>query len=153
MNGDYHISLAASTLDSTSSKCGPFVSILLAGNGGRVMGPVVNALGQTSSDLGCLRDLCAHMEYSRMTHRQAKALYLHQLNRKWGHNISHGPVGPASFSTAYGTTWLGARDHKEEVTTIARQMPTLMNHMHSLVSLTQYIQGRTKPAALSPLIY
>ena len=49
-----------------------------------------------SSDLGSLRDLCAHalaakhVEYYRMTHAQAKALYRHQLNRKWGHTIARG---------------------------------------------------------------
>ena len=53
-------------------------------------------LGEASSDLGSLRDLCAHelaakhVEYYRMTPGQANSLYRHQLNRKWGHTIARG---------------------------------------------------------------
>ena len=52
--------------------------------------------GEASSDLGSLRDLCAHelaakhVEYYRMTPGQANSLYRHQLNRKWGHTIARG---------------------------------------------------------------
>ena len=100
VNSDYHAS--ARRLDSRlhgtqSSERGPFESTLFEyGNGGRVLGPVVGAFGEASSDLGSLRDLCAHelaakhVEYYRMTHGQARALYRHQLNRKWGHTIARG---------------------------------------------------------------
>ncbi len=56
----------------------------------------VGAFGEASSDLGSLRDLCdhvlaaKHVEYYRMMHAQAKALYRHQLNRNWGHTIASG---------------------------------------------------------------
>ena len=100
VNTDYHSS--ARRLDTRlhgtqSNERGPFVSTLFEyGIGGRVLGPVVGAFGEASSDLGRLRDLCAHalaakhVEYYRMTHAQAKALYRHQLNRKWGHTIARG---------------------------------------------------------------
>ena len=47
-------------------------------------------------------------------------------------------VGPASFSTAYGTMW----EHKEGASTTARLRPTLTTHMNSLVSLTLHMQGK-----------
>ena len=79
------------------SERGPFVSTLHEyGNGGRVLGPAIGAFGEASSDLGSLRDLCAHelaakdVEYYRMSHGQARALYRPQLNRKWGHTIARG---------------------------------------------------------------
>ena len=100
MNTDYHLSARRldTRLHSTqSNERGPFVSTLFEyGIGGRVLGPVVGAFGEASSDLGSLHDLCAHalaakhVDYYRMTHAQAKALYRHQLNRKWGYTIARG---------------------------------------------------------------
>jgi len=69
-----------------------------------------------------------------MTLAQAKALYRHQLIRKWGHTPLQA-VRPASFSTASGTML----DRKEGASTTARQRPTQTTHMNSLVSFT--LQG------------
>ena len=101
VNTDYHAT--ARRLDSRlhgtlPSERGPFKRVLseYGGAGGRVLGPVVGAFGEASSDLSLLRDLCAsemaqkHVEYFRMTANQALGLFRHQLNRKWGHNIARG---------------------------------------------------------------
>ena len=101
VNTDYHAT--AKRLDTRLhgtplGERGPFTRTLFEyGNGGgRVLGPVVGAFGEASTDLGNLRDLCAqelasrHIEYFRMTNDQAQALFRHQLNRKWGHTIARG---------------------------------------------------------------
>jgi len=101
VNTDYHATARRldSRLHSTlPSERGPFKRILCeyGGAGGRVLGPVVGAFGEASSDLSLLRDLCAsemaqkHIEYFRMTVNQALGLFRHQLNRKWGHTIARG---------------------------------------------------------------
>jgi hypothetical protein len=100
VNTDYHAT--ALRLDSRlhgtlPGERGPFTRTLFEyGAEGRVLGPVVGAFGEASSDLRSLRDLCAHelaakhVEHFRMTNDQARCLFRHQLNRKWGHTIARG---------------------------------------------------------------
>ena len=127
MNTDYHATALRldTRLHGTSpGERGPFTRTLFeyGGEGGRVLGPVVGAFGEASPDLGHLRDLCAsemaskHVEYFRMTSDQARGLFRHQLNRKWGHAIARGwsrlildrlcdytgPKGDNSSSRNYG---------------------------------------------------
>ena len=101
VNTDYHATarrLDSRLHDTLPSERGPFKRVLseYGGAGGRVLGPVVGAFGEASSDLSLLRDLCAsemaqkHVEYFRMTVNQALGLFRHQLNRKWGHTIARG---------------------------------------------------------------
>jgi hypothetical protein len=127
VNTDYHATALRldTRLHGTSpGERGPFTRTLFeyGGEGGRVLGPVVGAFGEASPDLGHLRDLCAsemaskHVEYFRMTSDQARGLFRHQLNRKWGHAIARGwsrlildrlrdytgPKGDNSSSRNYG---------------------------------------------------
>ena len=101
VNSDYHataLRLDARLHGTPPGERGPFARTLYeyGGDGGRVLGPVVGAFGEASSDLGLLRDLCAsemaskHVEYFRMTGDQARGLFRHQLNRRWGHAIARG---------------------------------------------------------------
>jgi hypothetical protein len=101
VNSDYHstaLRLDARLHGTPPGERGPFARTLYeyGGEEGRVLGPVVGAFGEASSDLGLLRDLCAnemtskHVEFFRMTGDQARGLFRHQLNRRWGHAIARG---------------------------------------------------------------
>ena len=64
VNSDYHataLRLDARLHGTPPGERGPFARTLYeyGGDGGRVLGPVVGAFGEASSDLGLLRDLCA----------------------------------------------------------------------------------------------
>jgi hypothetical protein len=100
VNSDYH--KTAADLDrkfhsTTPGSRGPFAAVLNEhGYGGRVLGPVIGAFGEASSDLHDLRDLIAieqatsHMDFYRCTAAQGRQLFQHQINRKWGHSIARG---------------------------------------------------------------
>ena len=100
VNTDYHataLKLDTRLHGTPPGERGPFTRTLYEyGAGGRVLGPTVGAFGEASSDLRNLRDLCAHelaakhVEHFRMTTDQARSLFRHQLNRKWGHTIARG---------------------------------------------------------------
>ena len=83
-----------------------------------------------------------------MTHAQAKALYLHQLNRKWGHTIALAR-GWARLILDRLRGYVGSQ---EGAITTARQRPTPTTHMNSLVSLTLHMQGKEETSRTNFLL-